>query len=168
MINYDVIRKNIIQIMDEKNIIRAELARRLGVESSYITNILKTDGKGKRNIGEKIAKKISVALGVDRKELYRGALMDVPIQQLLMECGSEAIQEAEIIDQVKHELNILDMAFYIMEHGTDDQKGLLIRTMELITRAIDSEKKGISMVKATSTSMPLISQQDAPVERKFA
>ena len=74
MINFDIneiTRYNLKRLLEEKNVSQAELAERIGTEKPYVSNLLSDPGsKGHRNIGKRIAHKISKALNVPVFELY--------------------------------------------------------------------------------------------------
>ena len=74
MINFDINkikRLNLIRLMEERDISKAELAKLIEVSEPYINFLLSSeDEKKHRNLGEKTIKKICIALNISPREFY--------------------------------------------------------------------------------------------------
>lgn len=147
MININAIRRNNLKrLLDQYNIEKAELARRIKTTPQYINSLLNEE----KGLSDKAVSKIAAALDVDEIEFYKGLHGEeqIPIMQ-----SQENKQQINIID----DRSLMGIVEYVTKYGTGTQYERFRAFGETIRKEIETVKKETSL---QSTNVPDSSQMD--------
>lgn len=146
----NIIRRNLLNIMEEKNIKRSVLAERMGVSRPHITHILKERGDGKRGIGDDTIEKICVALEINKADLMKG--IDTS-GSLSVSTPAPIMRISNKEDKPPTRASAISRLLYIMDNGSPEE-------IAAINETLDAIMQDVSIKKAASPDKVASSQQE--------